>query len=38
LERVQNDLQSTFNIIKVCLVRMHDAMSNTLHAGTMDFK
>jgi hypothetical protein len=38
LERVQNDLQSAFNIIKVCLVRMHGVMSNILHPGTMDFK
>jgi NACHT domain len=38
LERVQNDLQSAFNIIKVCLVRIHGAMSNILHLGTMDFK
>jgi hypothetical protein len=38
LERVQDDLQSAFNIIKVCLVGMHDAMSNILHPGTMDSK
>jgi hypothetical protein len=37
LERVQNDLQSAFNAIKVCLVRTHDAMSNILNPGTMDF-
>jgi NACHT domain len=38
LERVQNDLQLAINIIKVCLVRMHGAMSNILHLGTVDFK
>ena len=38
LERVRDDLQSAFNIIKVCLVGMHDAMSNILYSGTMDSK
>jgi hypothetical protein len=38
LERVQDDLQSAFNIIKVCLVGMHDGMSNILHPGTPDSK
>jgi hypothetical protein len=38
LERVQDDLHSAFNIMKVCLVGMHDDMFNILHPGTMDFK
>jgi hypothetical protein len=38
LERVQDDLQSAFNIIEVCLVGMHDAVSNIFLPGTMDSK
>jgi hypothetical protein len=36
LERAQNDLQSAFNIIKVCLAGMHNVMSNIGSQGTMD--
>ena len=35
LQRVQNDLQSAFNIITVCLAGMHDVMSNIWDPGTM---
>jgi hypothetical protein len=38
LERVQDDLKSAFNIIKVCLVGMYDVLPHILNLGTMDSK
>ena len=38
LERVQDDLQPAFIIIKVCRLEMHDVKVNILDIGKMDFK